>query len=235
MNSQDIAKIIDEKPADIDGPEAVLSTLASISRLAARRDGYTGRHIKRTQLYCRLLAQELRGEGNYMRLITDDYIDHIYYAASLHDVGKIGVPESILLKKGRLDPDEFEIMKTHVEIGKHALCRVLAKYPQNQFLKLSIGLTASHHEKWDGSGYPEGLYGQDIPLSARIMALADVYDALRSKRPYKDPLSHEQSAHIIKEGGGVRFDPSVVKAFSKLESKFEDIFEAAADEPKPEK
>jgi len=229
MNNLDIAKIIDETPADIDGPEAVLSTLVSISRLAARRDGYTGKHIKRTQLYCRLLAQELQGEGNYNRLISDAYIDHIYYAAALHDVGKIGIPESILLKKGQLDPDECEIMKSHVEIGKHALCRVLAKYPQDQFLKLSIALTASHHEKWDGSGYPEGLYGQDIPLSARIMALADVYDALRSKRPYKEPLSHGQSAHIIKEGGGVRFDPSVVKAFSRLESLFEDIFNAEGD------
>ena len=234
MNNQDIAKIIDETPVDIDGPEAVLSTLASISRLAARRDGYNGKHIKRTQLYCRLLAQELQGESNYNRLISDAYIDHIYYAAALHDVGKIGVPESILLKKGRLDPDEFEIMKSHVEIGKHALCRVLAKYPQNQFLKLSIGLTAYHHEKWDGSGYPEGLYGQDIPLSARIMALADVYDALRSKRPYKEPLSHEQSAHIVKEGGGVRFDPSVVKAFSKLESKFEEIYETTGEAQKPQ-
>ncbi len=231
MNNLDVVKIIDETPANIDGPEAVLSTLVSISRLAARRDGYTGKHIKRTQLYCRLLAQELQREVTYERLITDDYLDRIYHAAALHDIGKIGIPESILLKKGWLSPDEFEIMKSHVEIGKHTLCRVFAKYPQDQFLKLSIALTAYHHEKWDGSGYPEGLYGQAIPLSARIMALADVYDALRSKRPYKEPLSHGQSAHIIKEGGGVRFDPSVVKVFSKLESQFEEIFEAAADEP----
>lgn len=205
--------------------ESQLSTLAAITRLAELRDEYTGRHVERTQIFCQMLARELRQECVYEKIITDAYIQNIYHAAALHDGGKIGIPDKILLKKGRLEPEEFEVMKLHVDIGKRTLRDVLNKYKQNEFIKLGLELTASHHEKWDGTGYPEGLYGQDIPLSARIMALVDVYDALRSRRPYKEPMPHKNSVRIIQEGGGIHFDPSVVKAFTTIHNQFENIFE----------
>lgn len=205
--------------------ESQLSTLSAITRLAELRDEYTGRHVERTQIFCQMLALELRRESYYEKIITDAFIRNIFHAAALHDVGKIGIPDRILLKKGRLEPDEFEVMKLHVDIGKRTLREVLNKYRQNEFIKLGLELTASHHEKWDGSGYPEGLYGQDIPLSARIMALVDVYDALRSRRPYKEALPHDSSVRIIQEGGGIHFDPSVVKAFTNIQTTFENIYD----------
>lgn len=205
--------------------DAQLSALPAITRLAELKDKDVGKHIERTQVFCRLLAAELRNEALYDQIVSDDYIRDIYYAAALHDVGKIGIPDHILLKKGRLEPEEFEVIKNHVDIGKHALREALKKYRQNQLIKLGLALTGSHHEKWDGTGYPDGLYGQDIPLSGRIMALVDVYDALRSKRPHKEPMTHEESVRIIKEGGGLHFDPSIVKAFSNIEAQFKEIYE----------
>jgi len=173
------------------------------SRLVVLRDESAGKHAERTQILCRLLVLELREEAAYENVITDAYINNIYHAASLHDV------------------------------GKKALQRALDKDSQNEFIKYSIEMASCRHEKWDGSGSPEGLYGLDIPLSARVMALVDAYEALRSKCHYKEPLSHAQSVKIIKEGGAIQFDPSVVKAFSSIESKFEDIFEAMrGEEPK---
>jgi len=210
--------------------DSQMSTLVAISKLAELRDEYTGKHVERTQIFCRLLAEELRKENEFKDIINDEYIKNIYYAASLHDVGKIGIPDQILLKKGRLEPDEFEVMKTHAEIGRNALQEVLDKYSHNEFIKLGLELTASHHEKWDGTGYPGGLSGEEIPLSARIMALVDVYDALRSRRPYKDPLSHKVSVDIIKKDSGIHFDPAVVFAFMKIEGILSDLFDQMQEE-----
>jgi putative two-component system response regulator len=217
-----------EQPKEV--PESQLSALPAITKLAERKDEDTGRHIERTQIFCQLLAMELRNEALYDQIISDDYIRDIYHAAALHDVGKIGIPDDILLKRGKLDSEEFEVIKKHVDFGKQTLREVRNKYKQNQLILLGIALTASHHEKWDGTGYPEGLYGQDIPLSGRIMALVDVYDALRSKRPYKEPLTHEESVRIIKEGGGLHFDPSIVKAFSSIEAQFKEIYEKMSED-----
>ena len=180
----------------------------------------TGKHIERTRIYCRLIALCIRGDPRYREIVTDEFVENIYHAAPLHDIGKVGIPDRILLKPGKLSPEEFEIMKTHTTLGAGTLERVLEEYPGNALLKMGITLTRYHHEKWDGSGYPDGLAGEGIPLGGRIMALADVYDALRSHRPYKEAFSHEQSAAVILEGRGSHFDPAVVDAFEDCASEF---------------
>ncbi len=143
----------------------------------------------------------------------------------MHDIGKVGIPDSILLKPGRLSAEEFEIMKTHTTIGAETLLEVKRKYPDNKFVEIGIKIAHYHHEKWDGTGYPEGLSGEDIPLSARIMAFADVYDALRSSRVYKEAYSHEESIEIIKQSGGTHFDPEILKVFLENEIEFKSTFE----------
>ncbi len=145
-------------------------------------------------------------------------------ASTLHDIGKVGIPDSILHKPGKLTSQEFEIMKNHTNIGANTLLEVKKKYPDSKFLELGINITLYHHEKWDGSGYPHGLRGENIPLSARIMAIADAYDALRSKRVYKEAYSHEKSLEIIKQGKGTHFDPEIVDVFIENEAEFNNIF-----------
>ncbi|MDZ7760165.1 MAG: response regulator [Desulfovermiculus sp.] len=207
-----------------------MATIIAISKLAEYRDDETGQHIERTRTSCRMLVQQLRENNRYAESITDVSIENLYHAAPLHDIGKIGIADKILLKPGKLTHKEFEIMKTHTTIGATALQAVQRRYPDNAFINMGIALTRSHHEKWDGSGYPDGLVGEDIPLSGRIMALADVYDALRSKRPYKEAFTHEKSCMIIEEGAGSHFDPAVVEAFIILKSEFAKTRERMEDE-----
>lgn len=209
--------------------DSQLATILAISKLAEYRDDETGRHIERTRTFCQILAKKLRENHRYAERITDAFIENIYHAAPLHDIGKIGIADNILLKPGKLTPEEFEIMKTHTTIGAMTLQSVRARYPKNTFINMGIALTRSHHEKWDGSGYPDGLVGEDIPLSGRIMAIVDVYDALRSKRPYKEAFTHEKSCRIIQEGAGKHFDPIVVEAFFALETQFAEIREHMKD------
>jgi len=197
-----------------------LATILAISSLTEERDYGTGRHIDRTRVFCRLLAKELKKNSPYGETITESFIHNIFYAAPLHDIGKVGIPDSILLKSGELTPEEFEIIKTHTLRGARTLEKVHAKYPHNDFISMGIALTKYHHEKWNGTGYPEGLAGEDIPLEARIMAVADVYDALRHQRPYKEPFSHEESRAIILAGEGTHFDPLVIQAFRSLANLF---------------
>lgn len=230
MSMNEVSPRIDDRPENIDVFNEI-AALAAVSNMAELRDENNNQHLLRVQSFCRVLAMELKKDTAYENILTDAYITNLYHAAVFHDIGKIGIPQDILLKKGKLDSEEFEIMKLHVDIGKRTLREALKKYRNNEFIKIGFELTAYHHEKWDGSGYPDGLYGRDIPLPARIMALVDVYDALRSKRPYKDPILHEKCVHIIKEGGGIQFDPSVVKAFSNIESKFEEIYDSYKKNP----
>jgi len=213
-----LEELVQEKVKEIS--DSQMATILALSKLAEFRDDETGRHIERTQKFITILAEKLRDNPRYAASITDAFIENLYYAAPLHDIGKVGIPDHILLKPGRLTPEEFEVMKTHTTMGAMTLQRARAKYPQNAFLNMGIALTRSHHEKWDGSGYPDGLAGEDIPLSARLMALVDVYDALRSKRPYKEAFSHEKSCEIIAKDKGAHFDPVVVDAFIALESEF---------------
>lgn len=217
-HNQYLEDLVREKVREIS--ESQLATILALSKLAESRDDVTGKHIERTRIYCRLIALCIRGDPQYREIVTDEFVENIYHAAPLHDIGKVGIPDRILLKPGKLSPEEFEIMKTHTTLGAGTLERVLEEYPGNALLKMGITLTRYHHEKWDGSGYPDGLAGEGIPLGGRIMALADVYDALRSHRPYKEAFSHEQSAAVILEGRGSHFDPAVVDAFEDCASEF---------------
>lgn len=222
--NRNLEELVSRKVAEL--TEAHLSVLVAVTRLAEFRDTDTGDHIGRTQTYCRILAEALHRDSPYAGQIDDQFIELIYHAAPLHDIGKVGVPDAILLKPGKLDHDEFETMKRHVEYGVAALDDILTGNPGNRFIAMGRALTASHHEKWDGTGYPAGLAGSDIPLSGRIMAIADVYDALRSRRPYKEPFPHEKAAAIIRDGSESHFDPALVAAFMGVEEEFRRISEA---------
>ena len=162
----------------------------------------------------------------YAGLVTDKFIDTIYKASPLHDIGKVGIPDSILIKPGKLTDEEFAMMKNHVQLGYDTLAKVSKQYDGNEFLKMGSEIALYHHEKWDGSGYLHGLSGEDIPLSARIMALSDVYDALRSKRTYKDAFSHEKTLGIISSNKGSHFDPALVDVLLTYGEEFRLMYES---------
>lgn len=205
--------------------EAHVATIYALTKLSESRDDETGAHIERVSELCKILAEKLRQNKIFTDYITDNYIDNLSKASALHDIGKVGIPDNILLKPGKLTPEEFNIIKQHPTIGSNILAEIQAKYPNNKFLALGYNIVHYHHEKWDGSGYPNGLAKDKIPLSARIMALVDVYDALRSKRVYKDAYSHEKCLDIIKQGRGSHFDPMLVDVFLENEVLFRKTFD----------
>ncbi len=213
--------LVKEKIAEIS--ESQLSTIFALAKLAEARDDTTGQHIERTRTFCMVLARKMQSVPRYASIINHVFVENIFHASPLHDIGKVGISDSVLLKPGKLDAAEFEKMKTHTLIGSNTLTMAKGKYPRNAFLNMGIEIARSHHEKWDGTGYPDGLTGENIPLSARVMAVADVYDALRSVRPYKPTMSHEKACEIIIQGSGSHFDPSVIEAFKALESEFAEI------------
>ncbi|VVS93079.1 HD-GYP domain-containing protein [Desulfoluna spongiiphila] len=199
----------------------------SMATLAETRDNETGAHLRRTQHYVRLLAEELAEPHG----LDGPLIDLFYKTAPLHDIGKVGVPDAILLKPGPLTEAEFEIMKKHTTYGEEAIARAAEQMGEDAAFLIHAGEIASaHHEKWDGSGYPRGLAGTAIPLSARLMALADVYDALRSERVYKKAFSHEEAKMFLLDQGGSHFDPDVVAAFLRCEAAFIRVAERFRDE-----
>jgi putative two-component system response regulator len=203
--------------------DAIIIAMAS---LAETRDNDTGHHIRRTQHYVRELALCLQGREKYRKELTNEDIEILYKTAPLHDIGKVGVPDNILLKPGRLTPEEFAEMKRHTGYGRDAIIAAEKTMETPEaFLLTARDIACYHHEKWDGSGYPEGLAGEDIPLPARLMAIADVYDALITKRVYKDAMSHEEAVKIIEDGAGTHFDPEAVAAFSIVKDKFASIAE----------
>ena len=189
-------------------------TIMAMGSLAETRDNETGNHIRRTQHYMRALAERLQLNPQYAHVLDDAMVELLYKSAPLHDIGKVGIPDRILLKPGKLTPDEFEIMKTHTTLGRDAILAAERQLDApSSFLRYAREIAYAHQEKWDGSGYPEGTVGPLIPLSARLMAVADVYDALISKRCYKPAFSHEKAVEIIREGKGKHFDPDIVDAF----------------------
>ncbi|MEM9187309.1 MAG: HD domain-containing phosphohydrolase [Planctomycetota bacterium] len=191
-----------------------------LAKLAESRDTDTGEHLDRIRRYVTILAEQLMKDG---LAIDQDYVDNLALASSLHDIGKVGVPDSVLLKPGRLDADEREVIETHAEIGGDCLQALGERLGEDDFLQLAKEIAYGHHERWDGDGYPFKVAGELIPLSARIVAVADVYDALRSKRPYKDGMPHEQARAILLEGSGAHFDPLVVEAFLASEHHFTEV------------
>lgn len=220
--NNDLEALVQQKIRYIE--EAHISTILAMVKLTEYRDSDTGQHIDRTRMICRLLAQNLKKKPEYEKLISDGFINNIYNAAPLHDIGKVGIPDHILLKPGKLTPEEWVIMKRHTLIGADTLREVRKKYVLNTYINMGIAIAQSHHEKWDGTGYPDGTSGEDIPLSARIMAITDVYDALRSQRPYKEPFSHEKSIEIIIEGSGTAFDPGIVKELQMLDAHIKQLY-----------
>lgn len=204
--------------------ESRLATIYSLVKLAEMRDDDTGAHIVRVSKFCRLIAEKMRTDDKYKEFLSDKNIDDLAKAAPLHDIGKVGIPDSILSKPGKLTNVEFDTMKKHTTIGASTLNEVRKKFPDNNFIILGAKIALTHHEKWDGTGYPNGLVGEEIPLSGRIMAVADVYDALRSKRAYKLPYSHLETVEIIKNDSGKHFDPEIVEIFLDNESEFEFIY-----------
>lgn len=199
----------------------------ALANLAELRDQATGKHLERTRSYGVILAGELRKLARYRQVIDDQFIDNLYDAAPLHDIGKVGIPDQILLKPGRLTAEEYVLMQSHVEIGGQILTRIIDKLDEPlPFLIMSRNIARYHHEKYDGSGYPQGLAGDAIPLEARIYALGDAYDAIRAKRPYKGPVTHMEATQRLVAGRGSHFDPDVVNAFIDCEEKFVELYES---------
>ncbi|MEM6561552.1 MAG: HD domain-containing phosphohydrolase, partial [Planctomycetota bacterium] len=198
-------------------------TIFSLARLAEARDHETGAHLERVRTYCRLLATQLAEAGQFTDEIDDGFIELIYQTSPLHDIGKVAVPDCVLLKPGRLDEGEFAIMQTHAEAGAETLNAALSENPDAEFLRMARDIALTHHERFDGKGYPQGLRGGDIPLCGRITAVADVYDALTSKRVYKGRFSHDIAQKMIIEERGRHFDPRVVDAFHACAAAFDNV------------
>jgi putative two-component system response regulator len=198
-------------------------TIFALAKLAESRDPETGGHLERVQNYARVLAGHLRQAPGFEDRIDDEYVRLIYTTSPLHDIGKVAIPDCVLLKPGRLTDREFEIMRTHTTQGAETLDAAIRQSPEARYLRIARDIALRHHEKWDGSGYPDGLAGEDIPLCARIVAVADVYDALMSKRVYKEAFNHDVAKSIIVEDSGKHFDPAVVEAFVACEQRFIEI------------
>ncbi|HTY99838.1 MAG TPA: HD domain-containing phosphohydrolase, partial [Rhodocyclaceae bacterium] len=198
------------------------ATITAFCALAEERDTDTGRHIHRTQRYVRVLAEELRDHPRFRSALDDATIELLFKSAPLHDIGKVAIPDAILLKPGKLTAAEWEIMKRHAEYGRLAIAQASAelKDGDDRFLRHAADIAQGHHERWDGSGYPGGLAGDAIPLSARLMAVADVYDALVSRRVYKDPIPHERALAMIAAERGRHFDPDMTDAAAAIADRF---------------
>ncbi len=199
------------------------ATILGLAKLAEYRDKGTGAHLERIREYAKIIAQEMAELPAYKGYVTEKYIGDIYQSSILHDIGKVGIQDSVLLKPGKLNPEEFNIIKRHTVLGGDALAEIESQTEGRSFLILGKEIAYYHHEKWDGTGYPEGLKGEEIPLSARVVAIADVYDALTTKRFYKEAFTHEKSREIIIGLKGSHFDPDVVDAFIANEKNFSRI------------
>lgn len=206
-----LENMIEERTSEITTTRDAI--VYSLARLAESRDKETGEHLARIRIFSQILAEELSEVEPFKTEIDDTFLNHLFRATPLHDVGKVGIPDNILLKPGKLTKEEFEIMKTHTTIGYDTLKETSAFLPQNSFLNMAAEIARSHHEWYDGSGYPDGLKGNAIPLAARIIAVADVFDALTSKRVYKDAMTDDEACNIIREETGTHFDPSISEVF----------------------
>lgn len=206
-----------------------MAMIFALAKLAESRDDDSGMHLERVQAFCKKLAEGLAQRSRLGRQVDTKFVENIFYASPLHDIGKVAIPDRIVLKPGRLTPEEFEVMKTHAARGAEKLEAVQRQFPGNALLDMGIAIARFHHEKWSGGGYPQGLAGEAIPLSARIMAVVDVYETLRAKRCYKPAFSHEESKNIIISSSATHFDPEIVKVFIELEADFRAIRDEMKD------
>lgn len=205
-------------------------TTLALASLAETRDTDTGNHLLRTQHYVLAMARALKVHPKFAHYLTESRIQALFKSAPLHDIGKVGIPDRVLLKRGKFEPDEWRVMQQHPTLGYEALERAKVEGSSNSdFLEIAKEIVLSHHEKWDGTGYPQGLAAERIPMAARLMAVADVYDALISRRIYKEPAPHAQAVQIILQGRGTHFDPDVVDAFERIAHEFADIAQQFAD------
>jgi PAS domain S-box-containing protein len=213
---------VDLKMSEIEDSQR--STIIALAKLTEARDGDTGQHVERVQYLSKALSSSMGNIDQFKKIIDKDFVKDIFYASALHDIGKINIPDHILLKPGKLNDDEFDIIKSHVSIGDKILSDMIKFYPKSNIVLMGRKIAKFHHEKWDGSGYLGKTNGEDIPLAARIVSLVDAYDAIRSKRPYKEEKSHQQAYEIIVADSGKHFDPNVVKAFIDINEQFDAIY-----------
>lgn len=236
LRNDDLELLVEERTREIvrRGQQLIAaqgSTISALCALAEVRDGETGNHIRRTQHYVGLLAEKLKDHARFSDFLDDETITLLFKCAPLHDIGKVAIPDAILQKAGRFLPNEWAIMQRHTEYGRDALSRAATELhgEEGAFLRHAIDIAWGHHERWDGTGYPRGLAGDAIPISARLMALADMYDALISRRVYKPAFSHEDAIRLIVEGRGSHFDPDVVDAFMDIQSSFRAVASRYSD------
>lgn len=224
QSNKNLKAMIDQKTVDI--IESQMATIYALAKLAESRDDDAGGHLERVRLACGLIAEKLKNNSKYKEILTSDNIENIQKASLLHDIGKLGIVDSILLKPGKLSEEEFDEVKKLILLGANVLKEEYLNYPTNIFTKTVIEIVRHQHEKWDGSGYPDKLMADAIPLTARIVAVADAYDTLRTKRPYKDPKSHEDTKKILISDKGTHFDPMIIEAFLECETKFIELYKS---------
>lgn len=220
-HTNNLEKLVEKKTEKIvQLQDAILGTVAELVEF---RDDVTGGHIDRTTLYLKVLVEKMVERGLYEESMSAWDINLLIQSAQLHDVGKISIPDSILNKPAKLTDEEFAVMKTHARLGKDVIEKIIGKVDESEFLHQASLMAYTHHERWDGKGYPQGLKAEEIPLQGRLMAIADVYDALISERPYKKAFTHDEAVKIISEGGGTQFDPLLTDLFNDIESEFRAI------------
>jgi cyclic di-GMP phosphodiesterase len=217
---KNLERMVEEQTEEIRQTRDI--ALLTLAKLAESRDSATGQHLERMAAFSRRLAQALTGERSVGR-VTDEFVDHLYKSSPLHDIGKVGIPDAILLKPGPLSSEEMAIMRTHPTIGGDTLRKVIEAYRGHTFLTMGMEIAYYHHERWDGTGYPCGLSGTQIPLAARIVALADAYDTITSRRPYKAAFAHEEAVRRIAVDREAHFDPALVDAFLRCHRDFAEI------------
>jgi putative two-component system response regulator len=222
-----LEELVKERTRELELTQEV--TIESMASLAEYRDPETGGHIKRTKNYIKVLALHMKDHPKFKTFLDDKTIELLYQSAPLHDIGKVAIEDSVLLKPGKLTDEEFAEMKKHTVYGRDAIHGAVKKLGPDSFMRYAEEIAYTHQEKWDGSGYPQGLKGEDIPISGRLMAVADVYDALISHRVYKKPFSHTKAVNIILEGKSSHFDPDMVDAFMDIQEEFRQIALQFAD------
>ena len=227
---QDLERMVQEQTVEIRRTRDI--ALLTLAKLAESRDSETGLHLERIQEYCRILGEQVL-VGPYEDQVDDDFVEWLIKSSPLHDIGKVGIPDAILRKPGPLTPEEQAIMRTHTTIGGDTLREVLEKFSGPTFLMMAMEIAYHHHERWDGKGYPNGLSGHDIPLAARIVAITDAYDAITSRRPYKEPVSHEEAVRRILVDRELHFDPVLVDTFMRCRDEFEVVQKRMMDELEP--